>query len=100
MNEIISNHGINFLNVLGYDQRSILLINHENAEIIKTYIHQEMLKCQILWNGIINLSYSHSEKDVQKICISFNKILKEISLMKISDLKNKLEGKVIRKLIL
>lgn len=100
MKEMISYHRINYLNVLGYNQRSILLINHENAQIIKTYIHQEMLKNQILWNGIINLSYSHSEKDVKKICNSFNRILKEISTMRINDLKNKLEGKVIKKLVL
>ena len=100
MKEIISYHRINYLDVLGYNQRSILLINHEKAQIIKTYIHQEMLKNQILWNGIINLSYSHSEKDVKKICNSFNRILKKISTMRINDLKNKLEGKVIKKLVL
>ena len=100
MNKIIENNGINYLNVTGYGQRSILTINHENALIIKTFIHQEFLKNKILWNGIINLSYSHSNNDVDKICLSFNNILKKINNIGLNDLNKKLLGKPIKKLIL
>ena len=100
MNKIIENNGINYLNVTGYGQRSILTINHENALIIKTFIHQEFLKNKILWNGIINLSYSHSNNDIDKICLSFNNILKNINNIGLNDLNKKLLGKPIKKLIL
>jgi glutamate-1-semialdehyde 2,1-aminomutase len=100
LNEIILLNNINFLTVIGYGQRSVVNINYEDPLLIKTYIHQEMLKNGILWNGIINLSYSHSSKDIRNICSSFNKILKNINLVGLKNLRKNIHGKIIKKLLL
>jgi len=99
-NQIINENNIGYLDVMGYGQRSILNINYEDPFLIKTFIHQEMLKKGILWNGIINLSYSHSSADVGRICSSFNEILKDINLIGLKNLEKRLHGKKIKKLVL
>jgi glutamate-1-semialdehyde aminotransferase len=100
LNEIILSNKIHFLEVVGYGQRLILNINYEQQLLIKTYIHQEMLKNGILWNGIINLSYSHSTREIYKICTSFNKILKNINLIGLKNLQKNIHGKLIKKLLI
>ena len=75
--EIINKNNLNYLKIIGYGSRSMLQINHEKSLLIKTFIHQEMLKNKILWNGIINLSYSHKMSDIKKICFTLDKTLKK-----------------------
>ena len=100
LNEIISLNNFNSLKVAGYGARSILNIKDDEQLLLKTFIHQEMLKSGILWNGIINLSYSHNARQLNKICSSFNKILRKINLIGIQNIKNEIHGKCIKKLIL
>ena len=100
LNQIFNSNNLTFLNTTGYGQRAILNINHENPQLIKTYIHQELLKKGILWNGIINLSYSHSNKEINKICRSFNEISKKINLIGLKKLDGQIQGKLIKKLVL
>ena len=78
----------------------MLQINHEKSLLIKTFIHQEMLKNKILWNGIINLSYSHKMSDSKKICFTLDKTLKKINLIGVKKLSINLDGKMIKKLII
>lgn len=100
LNQIFKNNNVNYLNTLGYGQRAVINIFHENDQLIKTFIHQELLKKGILWNGIINLSFSHSVKDIGKICRSFDEICKKINLIGLDKLMYKIEGKLIKKLVL
>jgi len=100
INEIIKNNNCNFINVSGYGARTLFSINNDPTLIIKTFIHQEMLKNKILWNGIINLSYSHTQKNIIKICEVFDKILKKINKIGLSKLSSNLEGQKIEKFIL
>ena len=72
----------------------------ENPLPIKTYIHQEFLKDGILWNGIFNLSYSHKHSEINKICKSFNRILKKINKIGVSKIDNHIHGEKIKKLIM
>ena len=100
MNKLINENNFNFLNVKGYGARSILNIQHENAMIIKTFIHQEFLKRGILWNGIISLSFSHNDFIINKILRDFNEILKLIKKIGLNKLNKNINGKLIKKLIL
>ena len=100
MNKLINENNFNFLNVKGYGARSILNIQHENAMIIKTFIHQEFLKRGILWNGIISLSFSHNDFIINKILRDFNEILKLIKKIGLHKLNKNINGKIIKKLIL
>ena len=59
-----------------------------------------MLLNGILWNGIINLSYSHKSKHIVKISNVFNEACKKINLIGINKLKENIQGKVIKKLLI
>ena len=98
--QILKNNNINFINIKGYGARCIFLISHEKSQIIKTFIHQEMLNNGILWNGIINLSYSHKMNDVNKIATVFDKICKKINFYGINKLKENIQGKIIKNLLI
>ncbi len=98
--QILDNNNIDFIKIVGYGSRCIFLISHEKSQIIKTFIHQEMLINGILWNGIINLSYSHKISHINKISSVFNKICKKINLIGIDKLKINIQGKIIKKLLI
>ncbi len=100
INNIFILNNLNFLKIVGYGSRSILNIKTEDPLLVKTFIHQEMLKNGILWNGIINLSYSHTKKHFNKIYDSFNKIAKSINLKGIKNLRSEIKGKKIKKLVI
>ena len=59
-----------------------------------------MLINGILWNGIINLSYSHKISQINKISSVFDKICKKINLIGIDKLKENIQGKIIKKLLI
>ena len=100
MNKLINDNDFKFLNVGGYGARSILNIQHEKEMIIKTFIHQEFLKRGILWNGIISLSFSHNDLIINKILKSFSEILQTINKIGIDKLRENINGKLIKKLVL
>jgi glutamate-1-semialdehyde aminotransferase len=100
MNKLIRKYDLHFLNVVGYGARSILNIKHNEAMVIKTFIHQEFIKRGILWNGIISLSFSHNNLIINKILESFREILILIKKTDINKLNKNIEGKVIKKLVL
>ena len=100
MNLLINNHGIKFMNVKGYGARSILNIQHEKSMVIKTFIHQEFLKRGVLWNGIISLSYSHNDSNVNKILKAFNEILELIKKNSLDKIEKNISGKLINKLVM
>ncbi len=98
--EILEKNKINFIKIVGYGSRFIFMISHEKSQIIKTFIHQEMLLSGILWNGVINLSYSHKNNHISKIIIVFNEICKKISSIGINKLDENIKGKLIKKLLI
>ena len=68
--QILKNNNINFINIKGYGARCIFLISQRKISNYKKLLFKEMLNNGILWNGIINLSYSHKYmNDVNNIAI-------------------------------
>ena len=59
-------------------------------------MHEQYLKNNILWNGIITLSYSHKNKELKKIIDATDKILKKISKHSLSELNYQIKGKLIK----
>jgi glutamate-1-semialdehyde aminotransferase len=100
LNEILKKNKINFINVTGYGSRILFNISTQDAMIIKTFVHEEFLQKKILWNGIINLSYSHTNKEIEYICKSFDQILSKINNTGVKNLKKEIKGKVIKKFLL
>jgi len=100
MNKLISDHNFKFLNVVGYGARSKLNITHEKALIIKTFIHQEFLKRNILWNETISLSFAHNDLIIKKILQSFDEILKLMKKIGLNKINRNINGNLMKKIIL
>ena len=59
-------------------------------------MHEQYLKNNILWNGIITLSYSHKNKELKKIIDATDKILKKISKHSLSELNYQIKVSLLR----
>ena len=65
-NRIASELGMNYTKCSGYDCRTIITFDGSagNPLEMKSLVQQEMIKRGILWGGFHNMSFSHSDKDV------------------------------------
>lgn len=65
-NEIVTKLGFNSTKVIGYNWRSMATFDEKygDALIQKSIMQQEMIKRGILWQGFFNMSFSHSDNDV------------------------------------
>lgn len=83
----ITDSGIDWLSVKGLGSRTMLAIARplEEALLIKSYIHQELLRCGILWNGFHNLSHAHSADDVDHTLESYEGVLPRLNDLVTSD---------------
>ena len=64
---------------------------------IESFIQQELISCGILWEGSHNLSFSHSQKDIDKLLASYRKIMPRLKLLlDQGKLKQNLRGEPIK----
>jgi glutamate-1-semialdehyde aminotransferase len=65
-NEISNKLGINFTKAVGYNWRSLITFDEKGGDplIQKSLMQQEMIKRGVLWQGFHNMSFSHSDADV------------------------------------
>ena len=77
LNALISDYGIEWLSIKGLGSRTMLAIARpmEEALLVKSYIHQELLRCGILWNGFHNLSYAHRAEDIEHTLEAYADVL-------------------------
>ncbi|MBN2571024.1 MAG: aminotransferase class III-fold pyridoxal phosphate-dependent enzyme, partial [Ignavibacteriales bacterium] len=63
---IFQNNKVSFASIVGYPFRTLITFNNlfEEPLIIKSYVQQELIKRGILWGGYHNMSFSHTEEDV------------------------------------
>lgn len=80
LNVMIENLGIDWLSVKGLGSRTMLTIARpiEEALLVKSYIHQELLRYGILWNGFHNLSLAHSVEDIAHTIDAYMGLLPEM----------------------
>jgi len=66
-NRIAEELAMPFTKCVGYECRSLITFDSSvgNALEMKSLIQQEMIKRGILWGGFHNMSYSHTDDDVQ-----------------------------------
>ena len=95
INKLINKHNVNSVSIQGYGSRFRFILN-DKKNILKTFMHEQYLKNNILWNGIITLSYSHKNKELKKIIDATDKILKKISKHSLSELNYQIKGKLIK----
>jgi glutamate-1-semialdehyde aminotransferase len=76
-NKIAEKIGANFTKAIGYNFRSLVTFSPDagNPLKIKSLMQQEMIKRGILWGGFHNMSYSHSDEDIQHIIRAYEEVL-------------------------
>jgi glutamate-1-semialdehyde 2,1-aminomutase len=78
-NNIVKDLEIDFTKCSGYDCRSIITFDGaktgENPLEMKSLVQQEMIKRGILWSGFHNMSFSHSDDDVEYTLQVYKEVL-------------------------
>ena len=76
-NEIAQNLGINYTKCIGFNCRSLITFDPKagNPLEIKSLVQQEMIKRGVLWGGFHNMSYSHSDADIEYTLNTYKEIL-------------------------
>lgn len=66
-NSIATELGIDFSKCSGYNCRTIITFDAKAGNLLelKSLLQQEMIKRGILWGGFHNMSFSHSDEDVE-----------------------------------
>jgi glutamate-1-semialdehyde 2,1-aminomutase len=92
-------YNLDFISAVGYNWRSLVKIIDKVGDplIIKSYIQQEMIKRGILWSGFHNMSFSHSNEDIDYTLNVYEDVLKLLKEA-ISDknIESKLLGKPVQ----
>ena len=76
-NEIASSLKMDYTSAKGYNFRSLMTFDAKasNPLILKSYVQQEMIKRGILWGGFHNMSFSHTENDVNYTLEVYREVL-------------------------
>ncbi|KAF0153131.1 MAG: aminotransferase class-III [Ignavibacteria bacterium] len=89
-NEIAQKLGIDFTKAIGYNWRSMATFDDKAGDPLlqKSIMQQEMIKRGVLWQGFFNMSFSHSNEDVEYTLQAFEASL---AILKIAVAENKLK---------
>ena len=76
-NKIAEEIGLSYTKCIGYECRSLITFDPSagNPLEIKSLVQQEMIKRGILWGGFHNMSYSHSDKDIEYTLKAYREVL-------------------------
>ncbi len=76
-NKIASGLGMDYTKCIGYECRSLITFDAKagNPLEMKSLVQQEMIKRGILWGGFHNMSYSHSDDDINYTLKVYEEVL-------------------------
>ncbi|MFA7360867.1 MAG: aminotransferase class III-fold pyridoxal phosphate-dependent enzyme [Candidatus Kapaibacterium sp.] len=76
-NQIASGLGMMYTKCTGYDFRSIITFDSSagNPLEMKSLVQQEMIRNGILWGGFHNLSYSHTDSEIDYTLQAYERVL-------------------------
>ncbi len=76
-NKIAEELGITYTKCIGYECRSLITFDPSagNPLELKSLVQQEMIKRGILWGGFHNMSYSHSDEDIEYTLKAYREVL-------------------------
>lgn len=78
-NSIAQKLGMDYTKCSGFDCRTIITFDAEksgcNPLEMKSLVQQEMIKRGILWGGFHNMSFSHSDEDIQYTLNAYEDVL-------------------------
>ncbi len=103
-NKIAEELGISYTKCSGFDCRTIITFDSSagNTLEMKSLVQQEMIKRGILWGGFHNMSFSHSDFDIEYTLQAYREVLpilkKAVNENKVNDyLRGETIGPVFRK---
>ena len=76
-NKIAEELGMNYTKCSGFDCRTIITFDSSagNPLEMKSLVQQEMIKRGILWGGFHNMSFSHSDSDIEYTLKAYKEVL-------------------------
>lgn len=76
-NKITEELGMNYTKCSGFDCRTIMTFDGSagNPLEMKSLVQQEMIKRGILWGGFHNMSFSHSDSDIEYTLKAYKEVL-------------------------
>jgi len=76
-NEIVEELSIDYSKCIGYDCRSLITFEAKagNPLEMKSLVQQEMIKRGILWGGFHNMSYSHTDAEIDYTLNAYKAVL-------------------------
>ena len=76
-NQIANELGMDFTKCIGYECRSLITFDAKagNPLEIKALVQQEMIKRGILWGGFHNMSFSHTDSDIEYTLKVYREVL-------------------------
>ena len=76
-NKIAEKLGMSYTKCSGFDCRTIITFDSSagNPLEMKSLVQQEMIKRGILWGGFHNMSFSHSDGDIEYTLKTYNEVL-------------------------
>ncbi len=76
-NKIASELRMDYTKCSGYDCRTIISFNESagNPLELKSLLQQELIKRGILWSGFHNMSFSHSDEDIEYTLTAYKEVL-------------------------
>lgn len=76
-NKIVEELEMNYTKCIGYECRSIITFDPSagNPLEIKSLVQQEMIRRGVLWGGFHNMSYSHSDEDIEYALKVYREVL-------------------------
>ncbi len=76
-NKIAEELGLDYTKASGYNWRSIITFDAKAGDplILKSLVQQEMIKRGILWGGFHNMSFSHTDEDIDYTLKAYEQVL-------------------------
>ncbi len=76
-NNIVKELEMDYTRAVGYNFRSMVTFDEKagNPLELKSFVQQELIKRGILWSGTHNMSYSHTNSDVEYTLTAYQQVL-------------------------
>lgn len=99
LNALIQRQGLDYLSVAGYPCRTLLNFSASAGEplAMKTLVQQELIRRGILWSGIHNLCFAHTEQDIDYTLQAFGEAFDILNRAVIAgDVRSRLQGELVQ----
>ena len=97
-NQLVKELGLDYTKCIGYECRSLISFDAKagNPLELKSFVQQEMIRRGILWGGIHNMCYSHSDDDIDYTLKAYKEVLEVLNTaVGVKNVKEELKGEPV-----